>query len=486
MKMNNQTSKYLNFRWMLSVTSAFILLNGCIATQDVREENTSLPENFTDVAVQDSTTIAAMNWKDFFQDSYLIALIDTALVNNQELNIFLQQVDISKNEVQARTGEYLPSVNLQAAAELEKVGRYTSQGANDATTDIRPGEEFPEPLPNFEVAAVASWELDVWKKLRNSKKAAVMEYLASVEGRNFMITNLISEIASSYYELEALDNKLAIIEQNLKLQNSGLKTIGIQKQAARATELGVQRLEAEVFKNQSERFEIKQEIIETENKINFLLGRAPQPIQRNSENFIEQPIDTFQTGLPSQLLAHRPDIRRAEYELAAAKLDTKVARANFYPNIALSAGIGFEAFNLKYLTSTPESFLYSVVGDMVAPLINRNALKAEYKNANDRQLQAVFEYEKTILNAYIEVVNELSNIENLRGSYQLKEKQVMALTNSIDITNKLFRSARADYMEVLLTQRDALESRIDLLEIKKRQMLAQVSIYRNLGGGWQN
>ena len=284
--MNNHIAKLFRFRWMLPTISALILLNGCIATQDIREENTALPENFTDGVSQDTTTIATVNWKEFFQDSDLVALIDTALVKNQELNIFLQQVDISKNEVQARTGEYLPSVSLQAAAEVEKVGRYTSQGANDATTDIRPGEEFPEPLPNFEVAAVASWELDVWKKLRNSKKAAVMEYLASVEGRNFMVTNLISEIASSYYELEALDNKLSIIEQNLELQNSGLKTIGIQKQAGRATELGVQRLEAEVFKNQSERFEVKQDIVETENKINFLLGRAPQPIKRNSDGFI--------------------------------------------------------------------------------------------------------------------------------------------------------------------------------------------------------
>ncbi|GAA3774224.1 TolC family protein [Corallibacter vietnamensis] len=464
---------------------ATLLFYSCVPVKNIREENTSLPESYQNAVSTDTLNSANIDWKSFFNDAHLDSLINIALANNQELNIALQQVAIAKNEIKVRKGEYLPFVGLQAAGEVEKVGRYTSQGANDANTDIKPGEEFPEPLPNYNIGLSASWEIDVWKKLRNSKKAAVMEYLSTVEGKNFMITNLISEIADSYYELQALDNKLIIIEQNLELQNSGLKTIKLQKQAARATELGVQRLEAEVFKNKSELFSVKQEIVETENKINFLIGRTPQKIARDSNGFIEQKIDTIFTGIPSQLLLNRPDIRQAEYELAAAKLNTKVARANFYPAFTIRAGIGFEAFNTKYLTSTPESLMYSVVSDMVAPLINRNAIKAEYNTANDRQLQVVLEYEKTILQAYVDVANELSNISNLKNSYNLKAQQVDALTRSIDITNKLFKSARADYMEVLLTQRDALESKMELVEIKKDQLLARVSMYRHLGGGWK-
>jgi NodT family efflux transporter outer membrane factor (OMF) lipoprotein len=478
-------NKFINFKLVLALVLSALCMESCVPTKEIREENTSLPEIYQNLTSKDTFNTTRMKWKEFFNDPDLSALIDTALVNNQELNIVLLQVDISENEIQAKKGEYLPFVNIQAAGEVEKVGRYTSQGANDANTDIRPEVEFPEPLPNYNIGAYASWEIDVWKKLRNSKKVAVMEYLSSVEGKNFLVTNLISEIANSYYELLTLDNKLIIIDQNLELQNSALKTIQLQKQAAKATELGVQRLEAEVFKNRSERFTVNQEILETENKINFLVGRLPQPIKRNSNSFIEMEIDTMYVGVPSQLLANRPDIRQAEYELAAAKLDTKVARANFYPSFTIKAGVGLESFNLKYLTSMPESLLYSVAGDIVAPLINRNAIKAEYANANDRQLQAVYEYEKTILNAYIEVVNEMSNIENLKNSYELKEQQVDALTNSIDITNKLFKSARADYMEVLLTQRDALESKIELVETKKNQLLARVSMYRHLGGGWQ-
>lgn len=478
--------KFRKIKGFLLGIIAVVSIYGCVPTREIRTEETSLPENYQVSAGMDTLNTARINWKEFFSDPKLIALIDTALVNNQELNIMLQQVSMAKNEIQARKGEYLPSVNIQAAAEVEKIGRYTSQGANDANTDIRPGEEFPEPLPNYGVGAFASWEIDVWKKLRNSKKAAVMEYLSTVEGKNFMITNLISEIAESYYELQALDNQLAIIEQNLDIQSNALKTVKLQKQAAKATELGVKRFQAEVLKNRSELYAVRQEITETENRLNFLIGRNPKTIDRNSEDFLEKRIDTIFTGIPSQLLENRPDIRKAEFELAAAKLDTKVAKANFYPSFSINAGVGLEAFSTKFLTSTPESLVYSLAGDMVAPLINRNAIKAEYNTANDRQIQAIFEYEKTILNAFIEVKNGISRLENLSKSYELKENQVNALTESIEITNKLFRSARADYLEVLLTQRETLESRMELVETKKEQLLARVGLYRNLGGGWQN
>jgi outer membrane protein TolC len=327
--------------------------------------------------------------------------------------------------------------------------------------------------------------LDVWNKLRNSKKAAVLEYLASVEGKNFMVTQLVSEIASAYYELMALDSQLAIIEQNLDIQQNALRMVQLQKEAARATQLAVRRFEGEVFKNQSNKFQIKQQIVETENLINFLVGRYPQPVIRSSENFITTSVDLVSSGIPSELLANRPDIKKAELELAAAKLNVSVAKANFYPSIGIRAGVGLEAFKPKFLTSTPESLVYSLVGDIVSPLINRNAIKAEYSTANNRQLQAIFEYEKAILNAYIEVENQLSNQQNLIESYQLKEAQVDALTEAIDLSIQLFKSARAEYTEVLLTQREALDSKIEIIETKRDQWLAHVKLYQALGGGWK-
>jgi len=482
MKMSKMFSKY---KYVYVVAGCLVLtFTGCKTPSLVqREANTETPASFN--GSQDTTNIAQLKWKEYFTDPYLDTLIDVALQNNQELNITMQEIQISRNEIKARKGEYLPFVGVKGGAGIEKVGRYTSQGANDANTEIKPGKEFPEPLPDYMIGAYANWEIDIWNKLHNAKKSAISNYLATVEGKNFMVTNLIAEIANSYYELLALDNQLALVNQNIDIQSNALNIVKLQKESARVTELAVKRFEAQLLHTKSIQFDLKQQIVETENRINFLVGRFPQPVARDHQNFINLVPETIYAGIPSQLLENRPDVKQAEFELAAAKLDVKVAKARFYPSLGISAGIGFQAFDPAYLVKTPESLLYSLAGDIAAPLINRNAIKATYYSANSKQLQAVFNYEKTILNAYIEVANQLSNINNLKESYDLKSREVDALTQSINISNDLFTSARADYMEVLMTQRDALESKFDLIETKKAQMNAMVNIYKALGGGWK-
>ena len=354
-----------------------------------RTANTSVPDRYSDS--QDTTNTAQVHWKDYFTDPYLTALIDSALANNQELNVTRQEIEIARSEVRARKGEYLPFVDIRAGAGVEKPGRYTYEGATEATTEIEPGREMPDPLHDYLIGAFATWEVDVWRKLRNAKQAAVSRYLASVEGRNFMVTNLVAEIANSYYELLALDNQLDIVKQNISIQTNALKIVKLQKIATRVTELAVRRFEAQVLNTQSLQYDIQQSITETENRLNFLVGRYPQPIERNTKTFSELIPTAVQAGVPAQLLANRPDIKQAELELAAAKLDVKSARARFYPSIGISAGVGFRAFDPTYLIKTPESLLYSLAGDLVAPLINRNEIKATYYGASARQLQAVYD-----------------------------------------------------------------------------------------------
>lgn len=466
------------------VVALCLAVVGCKAPQTIAETPSKpVPESFG--TSKDTTNMSTVKWNVFFKDPNLVELIDTALKNNQELNITLQEIEIAKNDVRVKKGLLLPTVGLRAGAGLEKVGRYTSQGAGDASTEIKPGVETPDPLPDYTIGAYANWEVDIWKKLRNSKKAAVNRYLATVEGKNFVITNLIAEVADSYYELLALDSQLDIVKQTIALQSNALEIVKIQKQAARATELAVQKFQAEVLTSKSLEFEILQKIKETENKINFLLARYPEEIKRDKTNFTDLVPATVNSGIPSQLLSNRPDIKQAELELVAAKLDVKVARAEFYPSLDISAAFGVRAFKPAYLFTFPESLLYSVAGDLAAPLINRNAIKAEFKSANARQLQALYNYDRTVLNAYLEVSTQLSKIENLQKGYDLKSQQVDALNRSIDISNDLFKSARVDYFEVLMTQRDALESKLELIETKKEQLNAVVHVYKNLGGGWK-
>ena len=447
-----------------------------------RAENKNVPEKYGS-AENDTINTGKLKWNDYFSDPNLQTLINQSLQNNQELNIVLQEIEMSKNEINARKGEYLPSVGLKAGAGVDKVSRYTNIGAMEANTEIEPGKEMPDPMFDFGVGVQAKWETDIWGKLHNATRAQVQRYLASIEGKNFMVTHLISEIADSYYELLALDNELVILNQNIKIQNNALEIIKDLKKNARSNELAVQRFEAQVLKTQGMQYDIQQKIVETENKINYLVGRFPQTVERTQNSFDSIVPQTVYGGIPSELLENRPDIKQAEYELAAAKLDIKSAKARFYPSLDLAAGVGLQAFNPTYIIK-PESFLFSLAGELTAPLINRRAIKAAYYNANARQVQAVYHYEQTVLGAYIEVANQLSKIHNLENSVGIKTKEVNALTKSIDISNDLFKYARADYMEVLLTQRDALESKFELVEKKVNQLKATVAVYRALGGGW--
>ena len=432
----------------------------------------------------DSTNSGLIKWRTFFSDSHLVTLIDTALKNNQELAITLQEIAIARNDIRAKHGRQLPFVEGGVGAGIEKVGQYTSQGAGDASADITPNERVPEWLPGYQFGITAAWEVDIWKKLRNAKQAAVTRYLSTVEGRNFVITSLIAEIANSYYELMALDNQLQIVKQTIALQQNALNIVRIQKQAAAATELAVKKFEGEVLGSESLEFDILQKIQEKENAINYMLGRYPQHIDRDTRGILNISPVQVAAGIPSQLLQNRPDIRQAELDLQTAKLDVKVAKAEFYPSFNIVAGLGFQAFNPSYLLKFPESLLFSLAGDVAGPLINKSAIKAEYYSANARQIQAVYNYERSILNAYIEVSTELSNVKNQQHIYDLKSKQVDTLWATINISNALFKSARADYLEVLLSQRDALDAKLELIETRLRQFNAVTNIYRALGGGW--
>jgi multidrug efflux system outer membrane protein len=462
-----------------------MMLQACgIPELTIKNEDTHLPDSFKP-GLSEKTNTANVKWKDFFEDPNLLSLIDTAVVNNKEINIMLQRISVAENEIQARKGAYLPFVNFGTGVGGDKIGKFTRLGAVEESLKLPNAQAFPTFLGDYQFGLFSSWEIDIWKKLRNAAQVAVLEYMASSEGKNFLVTNLVAEVAHSYYELMALDNQLENLEQNIAIQQNGLEMVKQLQFYARATTLAVKRYEAEVAKNQGKRYEIRQQITVVENRINFLLGRTPQPIQRASIGFMDIKPKVFNSGIPSQLLQNRPDIRKAELELSAAKLNIEVARANFYPSFGIKAGVGFNAFALKYLINTPESLAAMVAGELVAPLVNKNAIIADYKNSNAKQIQAAYEYEQSIINAYTEVANQRSNIDNLENNYQLKRQQVDSLVQSIDVANQLFKSARTDYLDVLLTQRDALEAKKELIETKQKQVIAMVDLYKSLGGGWQ-
>jgi NodT family efflux transporter outer membrane factor (OMF) lipoprotein len=420
---------------------------------------------------------------EFFNDPMLTELINQGLGNNRELLTLNEEVEIARNEILARRGAYLPFVTYGTRVGVNKSSFFTPAGALEDQIQYSPGKNFPDPVPEYLGALNIFWRLDIWREFRNAQAAASQRFIAANERRNYFVTEMVADIADDYYELMALDKRLENLDQTIKLQEHSREIAKAIKEAGRDTELPVQRFQAEVSKNQSEKLIVLQEIVESENRINFQLNRFPQPVARNSSRYYDLKFQRLSAGVPSQLLQNRPDIRQAERELAAAGLDVQVARAHFFPSIDIVAGVGYAAFDPKYLFNTPESLIYNVAGDLVGPLINKKAIQAEYMTANAKQLQAVYNYQRTVLNAYTEVVNRISKVEKFGRSIEIKKQQLAALDASVRSADNLFQNARAEYLEVLLAQRDLRDARMVLIDTKREQLGAIVSAYQALGGG---
>ena len=462
-----------------------LVMSGCgIPKLGLAKHGPPLPGDFNGATTSDNTSYVGTS--EFFNDPRLTGLINQALWGNQQLRILSPDIAIANNEVLKRRGSFLPFVTFGGGASLENLSTYTPLGADLSQIVSPTGQPFPNPLPDFLIGADITWQVDIWRQLRNARDSAGLRYLGTVDGWNYVVTRLVAEISENYYKLMALDKQLETLDRTIALQEQSLEIAKSQKEGARGTELAVQRFQAEVRKNQSDKLIIYQQIIETENRVNFLAGRYPQAVERDSNGFIDLNLYTLSVGVPSQLLLNRPDIRQAERDLQAAGLDVRVARANFYPRLTITSGVGYEAFNAKYLFFTPESLIYGVAGGLVAPLINKRAIQADYLTANAKQLQAIYEYQRVTLNAFTEVVNRVSKVQNYSRSIELKKQQLDSLESAVDVASKLFQNARVEYMDVLFAQRDRNDARLVLIDTKREQLSAIVNAYQALGGGWRN
>jgi len=472
-----------NFKYVICIVSV-VVVSGCVPTQSIQKiTSRPIPTSFS--IESESTSIADIHWREYFNDKNLISLIDTALANNFDALIALQRIEGAQAGVTFSKGELFPTVGVGARAALWRFGLYTQEGSGNSTTPIYQGEIIPTNLPDYLIGFQSAWEADITGKLRNRKRAALARYLSSVEGRHWVITNVVAEVASMYYELQALDHEFDMVRESIIIQENALAVVIIQKQAGMANELAVKQFQAQLLNTKSLEAEIAQQIIEVENRINFLLGRYPQPINRDKTLFTQSVSSQIKGGIPSDLLRNRPDIKQAELELTAAKADVRAAKAAFYPSLNISGSIGFQAFRSSLLFATPESFVFTLAGGLSAPLLNRSAIKANFKGASAYQVEALYNYQRSVLNGYVEVYNELNNIQNLQKIFSLRNEEVTLLSQSIETSNELFRTGRATYLEVLLTQQNALNARLDFIDVRKRQLLSSVNIYKALGGGWQ-
>lgn len=461
-----------------------LLLAGCASYRtDTSIRSAQLPRSFQGTA--DSTSGATIAWREHFNDPVLIALIDTALHNNPDRLIALQRVEAARARVRGAKGALLPDVGAAASVGVRKFGLYTMDGAGNITTDITPGQLVPIDLPDYFGAFTASWEIDVAGRLRNMKRSAQARLIASAEGANWVTSNLVAEVVATYYDLLALDNELEVARRAMAGQAEALDVITAQKETGRANELAVEQFTAQLLSVQALAKLIEQDIRETENGLNFLLGRYPQPIERDPQALLSALPPLLSAGVPSQLLNNRPDIREAAMNVEAARFDLKAAKAAFYPSVTLTAHYGLQAFSTEYLFQTPASLAYGLLGGLTAPLLNRSAIEAEFRGAKAEQIASLHDYQRSLLNGFVEVSNALTNVRNLQEVDSLKSRQSDVMVRSVETSKELYGAARAEYLEVLFAQQNALQAQLELIDVKRRQRFATVDLYRALGGGWR-
>ncbi len=436
----------------------------------------------------DSVSMGGMPIREFFKDPDLAALIDTALQRNPDLSIALQRIEIARADILERDGALLPSVQAEASGGIRRYGEYTQEGVGNYDTNfsdnINPDQRMTNPLPDYFLGARSTWEVDLWGKLRTRRKAAYARFLATEKGRQLIVTNLVADIARSYYELLTLDNQLEILQRNADLQQKAVETIVIQKQGGRANELAVRQFRAQLLNTRSLALQSQQQIMEIETRINTLLGRFTQPITRGNPILRQSIPEKINVGIPAQMLRRRPDVQQAELELRAAGADLQAARLAYLPSLNLNAYLGLNAFKGSVLFS-PASLAYGLLAGLTAPILNRKALKAGQNRTTAQTTEALYTYNKAVLKAFQEAAMNMRSLDYLKRISDLKSEETNELQQGVSVANDLYLAGYANYLEVITAQRTVLAAELEQTTIQQRQFTTLVDLYRSLGGGWE-
>jgi len=464
--------------------TTILLLSNCGAPKNLglsKVEN--LPKSYD--GKLDSTSSANVPWKLIFTDTVLQGLIEEGVKNNFDLLIALEKINQANNGFTFSKRSFLPTTDVYSSAGQRKFGNYTMDWAGNKTTEMTPGRIIPMHLQDYSVGLRTSWEIDIWGKLKNRKRASLYRLTSTLEGKNLILTNLIAEISSAYYQLVALDYEQAVIKETIKNQTAALDLVKVQREVGFVNELALKQFEAQLLHAKTLEFEVAHKIVVWENTINNLLGRFPQPIARTKNSWEKFNSTQLKEGIPSELLIHRPDVRMAENELYAARADVNAAKAAFYPSLRIDGSVGYQSFNTQYLFSSPASIAYSIFGNLTAPLLNRKEIKLEFKNANSMQVEALYNYHKSVINGVIEVSTEVNRMKNLNEQLIMKKLQTDKLKYAVEISKDLFRAGKSNYLEVLSVQSNVLQAEMELITIRMEQSLAIIDLYKTLGGGYK-
>ncbi|MFT3749637.1 MAG: efflux transporter outer membrane subunit [Agriterribacter sp.] len=437
----------------------------------------------------DSIDAGNISLKNFFKDPVLIALIDTAINNNPDLQNAMQRIMIARANLVLQKGLRLPSLDGFVSASVDKYGKYTMTGVGNFDTNLSQNidkdQQVTNPVQDYYFGLKSSWEIDLWGKLKARKTSAQAQLLASEQERKWVITQLVAQVATYYYELLALDNRLEIIYRNIELQERAVEIVKAQMEGGRANALAVQQFTAQLLHTKGLEYETKLSIVQLENEMNVLLGQLAQtPVPRGTAiSKQEFPAQVF-TGTPADMLARRPDVKQAEWHLAATKADVEVARKSFLPSLVLTPYLALNAFKFPLLFNG-SSLAYGILGGLTQPIFNRYQLKSDFAVSNAQQEIAFNEYKLSFLNAYKEVITNIKSIEYFKKIVTLNNDEVETLKQAVSTSNDLYLSAYASYLEVITAQKGVLEAELKQTEARKALLHSHLDLYRSLGGGWE-
>ena len=450
-----------------------LLLASCFAAKEYERPQELIDETYyrTDAIEQDSINMAVVSWRELFSDPILQGHIETGLENNIDIRVALQQILAAEANFKQGKAGYFPTLDATAQMTHQELSSNSQFGGLFSSLD------------QYELSASLSWEADIWGKIRSNKRAFGAQYLQTVEAHKAVKTQLVAMIASSYYQLLALDEQLRVTEETIETRSSSLETTKALKEAGNVTEVGVKQTEAQLYTAQALRIDLINEIRLLENSFSILLGQQPGAIER--DGLRNQEIETsLKTGVPAQLLVNRPDVRASEFALINAFELTNVARSNFYPSLTLSATGGLQALQIDELFDT-NSLFATLIGGLTQPIFNRRSIKTQYEVAQAQQEQARLQFKQALLTASREVSDALYTYEAATEKLDVKRKEFESYNTATEYSEELLDNGLANYLEVLTARENALNSSLDLINTRLTQLQSVVDLYEALGGGWQ-
>ena len=466
-------TSYKPLVFLLLVT---VLLNSCKIRQDYERPKDIVEEKLyrTDLLPKDSTSIAQLSWKEIFTDAVLQKHISKALENNLDIRIALQNIASAEAYLKQSKAAYAPTFTVGPGYTFQ------TQSLNTQFGQIIGERRY---VNQFDVTASLGWEADIWGKLKGQQKAQMATYLGTVAAHQAVKSSLVASVATAYYQLLSLDEQKKIIQNTIEVRKKNLETTQALKTAGTLTEVAVQQSEALVYNAEASLISLDVQIQILENTISLIMGEPSQKIERtalSSQNFNLK----TDLGYPISLLANRPDVKQAEYNLINALELTNSAKAQFYPTLKITGNTGLQSVDIDHLFSG-NSLFASLVAGLAQPVLNKRQIKTNYEVSLANQEKAYLNFRKSILSAGREVSNALTMYTSQDQFITLKKKEMEAYKKSVNDSQELVNYGMANYLEVLNASVNQLNAELNIANAEYVKLQSAVELYRSLGGGWQ-